>query len=1158
LTRDDRGALLGSFTVLALAFFALPTRVHERYHFPIFVVFALMVAGKTLSEKRWRWWYIVMGVLAFVNLHAVATLSKPGYATPGLMNAPLGDLFRADAVVIAVSVANTVLFGVLLVAWARGIAWPALTPLLLRISGRRQVTELSPSASPPIRPVLERGVPSPRQVVSTAVVGEGAPRSAMGPVSRFAALLTRPIRARLNAGSPPADNTAALTREGGGRLDRRDLMMLIGILVVTFAVRSYRIDQPRGVYFDELYYPLTATEFLQEWRYDIKTEIFEYTHPHLSKYIQAMSLAAFGNDRVTDTSEVGAPVRAVAFEPAYFAPGVDGGYGGDRIAVATGSEVRIAPQAAFARAVTVSLPGASQVAFDTATHRLYAADEDGVVWAISGGTIDIALQGGSAPEPVHVADLRGEITHLLIITAGRVIAVTDGNHLTLLDGVSGDELASADVLELSSIVALPVGGEIDVVAATPTGLVRLDGTSLLELSRVDLPARSLGVEFVEGGDFESRNESTLPVPTLYAALDSRQMAAVQVGADGNLTFFDLFAMPGPVIDVRWDRPSNMLHVLGLTAAGVPTIYVVEPHTNSVFADAPLPFEPVAWTLDAQPDTPSLDRQHALAFASDGSVASVDTGGHAWAFRLPGLIAGTLTAALMYLMARMLFRRRIVAVLLAVVMALDGLLFIQGRIAMNDSLLGFFIVYAFTLLLALMESRARGLGRWLIPLFGLPVVGLLLGMALATKWVGAYAIGGAILLVLSRTRAGRWLALAGFILLTGVFGFQALAGQPPNVTFLLLMLALTAFTGIAIVRPASEPPNDSGGLPSWVDPARRFAIPFALAMASLLVIPVVVYVVSYIPWAYADHALPQLITGWPPGHTGPTFLDMQSQMYQYHNDLRTPHAASSPWWAWPFALKPVWGYLSTFSDGSQALMLLTANPMLLWMAVPAAGFGIWQAWRRRSMALAFVLIAFLSLWLPWARIDRVAYNYHWYVPLPFVYLLLAYFLAELWGGPSRRTWGLARVAFALVLITPALMWLLKDVLCSVAGVTQINPNSFQCSRSILDVIVPIEIWLVASLIAAWFVLGMRNPRRLVLLVLAAAAVGFVVLYPALSALPIPSGWPFIYQGLLPTWDISFQFSSNTSPVSEIPLLGVGAALTAIAAAGLTWFVMRRMS
>ena len=56
----------------------------------------------------------------------------------------------------------------------------------------------------------------------------------------------------------------------------------------------------------------------------------------------------------------------------------------------------------------------------------------------------------------------------------------------------------------------------------------------------------------------------------------------------------------------------------------------------------------------------------------------------------------------------------------------------------------------------------------------------------------------------------------------------------------------------------------------------------------------------------------------------------------------------------------------------------------------------------GLALGLLAIMFASLWLPWARIDRATFQYHYYTALPFAILALAYFVAELWHGPSRRT------------------------------------------------------------------------------------------------------------------------------------------------------------
>ena len=90
------------------------------------------------------------------------------------------------------------------------------------------------------------------------------------------------------------------------------------------------------------------------------------------------------------------------------------------------------------------------------------------------------------------------------------------------------------------------------------------------------------------------------------------------------------------------------------------------------------------------------------------------------------------------------------------------------------------------------------------------------------------------------------------------------------------------------------------------------------LGSLLAIPIVVYVITYIPWAFVEGH--QIIKGWPPGHTGQTLLDLTGAMYRYHNDLTAPHPASSPWWAWPLNLKPVWFYQGSFAELDRRLDL----------------------------------------------------------------------------------------------------------------------------------------------------------------------------------------------------------------------------------------------
>jgi len=81
-------------------------------------------------------------------------------------------------------------------------------------------------------------------------------------------------------------------------------------------------------------------------------------------------------------------------------------------------------------------------------------------------------------------------------------------------------------------------------------------------------------------------------------------------------------------------------------------------------------------------------------------------------------------------------------------------------------------------------------------------------------------------------------------------------------------------------------------------------------------------VSYLPWANIENH--RILANWPPGHTGQTLLDLTAEMYRYHNTLTAAHAASSPWWAWPFDLKPVWFYQQSFAGDTAASIYDAGN------------------------------------------------------------------------------------------------------------------------------------------------------------------------------------------------------------------------------------------
>ena len=271
-----------------------------------------------------------------------------------------------------------------------------------------------------------------------------------------------------------------------------------------------------------------------------------------------------------------------------------------------------------------------------------------------------------------------------------------------------------------------------------------------------------------------------------------------------------------------------------------------------------------------------------------------------------------------------------------------------------------------------------------------------------------------------TLSGPRVVIIGAAMLVGAAAIYALAwvGGRAGIGPLARRMALDPDA------PVPAPPPDG-----WLRPGGRGIVGWLFALFCLTAIPVAVYVVMYIPWANLGN---QLVPGFPAGNTGQTLWDLTKSMYDYHNDLRAIHAASSPWWAWPLDLKPVWFYQESFANETAGSIYDSGNLVIFWMGIPALLFASWAAWTRRNLALTAVVVMFCAMWLPWARIDRATFQYHVYTSLPFVVLALAYLLAELWHGPSRVGWTLARVAGALAIIGAPLMWLLRKPLCAIAG------------------------------------------------------------------------------------------------------------------------------
>ena len=103
--RPDRLTILLCLTLLALAFCTVPTRVHERYAYPVFAL-AILIAA---ISWRWRIAYAALTATVFLNMYAV--LTNPFYNNPGVTDwLGIGEGLRSFEGVAVISVINGLVF----------------------------------------------------------------------------------------------------------------------------------------------------------------------------------------------------------------------------------------------------------------------------------------------------------------------------------------------------------------------------------------------------------------------------------------------------------------------------------------------------------------------------------------------------------------------------------------------------------------------------------------------------------------------------------------------------------------------------------------------------------------------------------------------------------------------------------------------------------------------------------------------------------------------------------------------------------------------------------------------------------------------------------------------------------------------------------------
>jgi dolichyl-phosphate-mannose-protein mannosyltransferase len=193
------------------------------------------------------------------------------------------------------------------------------------------------------------------------------------------------------------------------------------------------------------------------------------------------------------------------------------------------------------------------------------------------------------------------------------------------------------------------------------------------------------------------------------------------------------------------------------------------------------------------------------------------------------------------------------------------------------------------------------------------------------------------------------------------------------------------------------------------PARQWIREMVMLGAAFFVLPAAVYLLSYVPWMLQAH--PHGLDGWW-RRIGEVVVQ-QREIWRYHASLRATHHYFSPWWTWPWLVRPTWYYWWSNDKWVRGIVAM-GNPAIWWASVPAVVWALVTGVRAHDARRLFAGAGFCLLYLPWGISPRTLnFSHYLFEAIPYACLALGTLLDGWWDGRLSR---LARgyVAAAVIL------------------------------------------------------------------------------------------------------------------------------------------------
>jgi dolichyl-phosphate-mannose-protein mannosyltransferase len=379
------------------------------------------------------------------------------------------------------------------------------------------------------------------------------------------------------------------------------------------------------------------------------------------------------------------------------------------------------------------------------------------------------------------------------------------------------------------------------------------------------------------------------------------------------------------------------------------------------------------------------------------------------------VVGSLIPVVSVAIGYCLTRRRSFALLCGLLVGADGFLVVESRFALLHVYLVLFGLLGQLCFLMALEVRPQRRPLWLMG------AGVFFGACVSVKWNGLGYLAAPLLL---------WIpAYIGHIIQYWRDRWTWRRSRTSGAD-------LTPATIRSDIKPATPP-----------DPMIRLGRINPLVMVLVFgVIPIAVYVLQWQPHLQLNDT---------------SLQTLHEQILGFHNRMggnsKEVHPYCSPWYSWPMMIRPLAYLYEKSKTGVISDVHAMGNPLLWWLStaaiatltlgailrsVPGPGlnnrlerleagvrFGLSPFLapldRREIWALGFIGLNYYANWLPWAKVSRCTFMYHFLGSAVYGAIALAWVL-DRWLQSDQLPFSLGRIT-PLLDVAPEPGWRLTSLL-----------------------------------------------------------------------------------------------------------------------------------